>query len=448
MSNYPVGRRPRSADPHSTLRLAALTAVIVGVVLLAAAAFVLSYSGIHQVALQAGVSPRLAKLYPVIFDAMLVIAGAAAMALRGAGWWTPLLRLGLPDRAARGRGHRGRRARHGHGPAGAGLPRRRGGHPVGAPAARVRPAAGRCSGTSARPGPRWRPGRRPGPPRSAAAAGEANGTAAGADDGDLGRGTAGAGTAAAAEGTAAAPAPVQPGHAAGTQDGPAPGHRGAPTKPTPWTPMPASRRPGELRRGDGLRPPGQLPGRGRILAARRFRRAGGATPRTGPATCGHADGTAATRPGTSTAERGRVRRAGTTPGRAAERAGRRAGAAGRGPGSRATAQPQSDAGGHGRGHGGSGPRPRATAERRPGQAEPRRETIRPAEPPVTTPAARRRRRGARGWSGCGAPRAGPRSNHAAAPDRLRRASPVPSRPRRCPHRGRSGPGRPWWSRTR
>jgi len=86
MSNYPVGRRPRSADPHSTLRLAALTAVVAGVVLLAAAAFVLSYPGIHSVALQAGVSPNLAKLYPVIFDAMLVVAGAAAMALRGAGW--------------------------------------------------------------------------------------------------------------------------------------------------------------------------------------------------------------------------------------------------------------------------------------------------------------------------------------------------------------------------
>ena len=88
MSNYPVGRRPRSADPQSTLRLAALTAVVAGVVLLAAAAFVLSYPGIHQVALQAGVSPSLAKLYPVIFDAMLVVAGAAAMALRGAGWWS------------------------------------------------------------------------------------------------------------------------------------------------------------------------------------------------------------------------------------------------------------------------------------------------------------------------------------------------------------------------
>ena len=70
------------------LRLAALTAVAAGVVLLAAAAFVLSYPGIHAVALQAGVSPNLAKLYPVIFDAMLVVAGAAAIALRGAGWWS------------------------------------------------------------------------------------------------------------------------------------------------------------------------------------------------------------------------------------------------------------------------------------------------------------------------------------------------------------------------
>jgi Protein of unknown function (DUF2637) len=84
MSNYSVDRGPHSADP---LRLVALTAVIAGVVLLAAAAFVLSYAGIHQIAVRAGVSPQLARLYPVIFDAMLVVAGAAALALRGAGWW-------------------------------------------------------------------------------------------------------------------------------------------------------------------------------------------------------------------------------------------------------------------------------------------------------------------------------------------------------------------------
>lgn len=72
-------------DSHGGLRLLALAAVAVGVILLAAAAFVLSYSGIHAVALSAGVSPRLARLYPLIFDAMLVVACSAVLALRTAG---------------------------------------------------------------------------------------------------------------------------------------------------------------------------------------------------------------------------------------------------------------------------------------------------------------------------------------------------------------------------
>ncbi|HEX3922867.1 MAG TPA: DUF2637 domain-containing protein [Streptosporangiaceae bacterium] len=66
----------------------ALIAVVGGVLLLAAAAFVLSYAGIHLVALSAGVSPRLARIYPLIFDAMLVVAGAAILALRGAGFFS------------------------------------------------------------------------------------------------------------------------------------------------------------------------------------------------------------------------------------------------------------------------------------------------------------------------------------------------------------------------
>jgi Protein of unknown function (DUF2637) len=53
--------------------------------LLAAAAFVLSYTGIHAVALYAGVPPRLARIYPLIFDAMLIVACAAVLSLRGAG---------------------------------------------------------------------------------------------------------------------------------------------------------------------------------------------------------------------------------------------------------------------------------------------------------------------------------------------------------------------------
>ena len=67
------------------LRGVALTAVIAGVLVLAAAAFVLSYSGIHAIAQQAGISATLARGYPVIFDALLVIACAAVLSLRGAG---------------------------------------------------------------------------------------------------------------------------------------------------------------------------------------------------------------------------------------------------------------------------------------------------------------------------------------------------------------------------
>ena len=55
--------------------------------MLAAAAFVLSYRGIHELALSAGVSASLARIFPVIFDAMLVVSCAAVLSLRGAGWW-------------------------------------------------------------------------------------------------------------------------------------------------------------------------------------------------------------------------------------------------------------------------------------------------------------------------------------------------------------------------
>src|SRR5215469_16139001 len=85
MSDQPAARAPQSGDGHGGLRLLALAAVALGVLLLAAAAFVLSYAGIHAVALSAGVSPRLARIYPLIFDAMLVVAGAAVLALRSAG---------------------------------------------------------------------------------------------------------------------------------------------------------------------------------------------------------------------------------------------------------------------------------------------------------------------------------------------------------------------------
>ena len=67
------------------LRLLALIAVAGGVIALTAGACVLSYTSVHDLALHAGVSGSLAKIYPGIADAMLVIAGCAVLALRGAG---------------------------------------------------------------------------------------------------------------------------------------------------------------------------------------------------------------------------------------------------------------------------------------------------------------------------------------------------------------------------
>jgi hypothetical protein len=93
-----LGTAP-AAESHSVLRIIALVAVSLGVVVLAAAAFVLSYHGIRAVALEAGVSPDLARIYPLMFDVMLVVAGAAVLSLRGAGWivqafaWLSLLVL-------------------------------------------------------------------------------------------------------------------------------------------------------------------------------------------------------------------------------------------------------------------------------------------------------------------------------------------------------------------
>ena len=73
------------------LRILALAAVWLGLAALAAATFVLSYSAIRAVALEAGITPRLARGYPLLLDAMLVIVLAAVLALRGAGLPSRLL---------------------------------------------------------------------------------------------------------------------------------------------------------------------------------------------------------------------------------------------------------------------------------------------------------------------------------------------------------------------
>ncbi len=72
---------------HQGLRLLALLTVIAGVLALAAAAFVFSYAPVYDIARAAGLRPGLARFYPALPDAVLVVACAAALALRGAHWW-------------------------------------------------------------------------------------------------------------------------------------------------------------------------------------------------------------------------------------------------------------------------------------------------------------------------------------------------------------------------
>jgi hypothetical protein len=99
MTDHVTAGQVRPGDAPGALRILALVAVGVGLAALAGAAFVLSYAGIHAFAQQAGISPRLARGYPLIFDVLLVIILAAVLALRGAGLpskvlaWTCLVAL-------------------------------------------------------------------------------------------------------------------------------------------------------------------------------------------------------------------------------------------------------------------------------------------------------------------------------------------------------------------
>ena len=60
------------------------------VIVVAGATFVFSYDGVHAIALLGGVSAQLARYYPGLFDAVLVIACAAALMLRDGRWWARL----------------------------------------------------------------------------------------------------------------------------------------------------------------------------------------------------------------------------------------------------------------------------------------------------------------------------------------------------------------------
>ena len=86
MSDLSGAPRPPAADYGTRFQVAAVVIAVTGVMLLAVAAFLVSYAGLRQIAVAAGVSPALAGLYPLIVDAVLVVACVAALALRGAGW--------------------------------------------------------------------------------------------------------------------------------------------------------------------------------------------------------------------------------------------------------------------------------------------------------------------------------------------------------------------------
>jgi hypothetical protein len=65
-------------------------AVVVAILAVLAAAFALSYDAVRDIARVAGVPVTLARIYPGIFDAVFLVACAAALMLRTARWWTRL----------------------------------------------------------------------------------------------------------------------------------------------------------------------------------------------------------------------------------------------------------------------------------------------------------------------------------------------------------------------
>ncbi len=84
--NSPLPASAPAARTTWSRRLVNLLLALV-VIAVAAAAFVFSYDGVHAIALLGGMSTRLARYYPGLFDAVLVIACVAAAVLRDGRWW-------------------------------------------------------------------------------------------------------------------------------------------------------------------------------------------------------------------------------------------------------------------------------------------------------------------------------------------------------------------------
>jgi hypothetical protein len=84
----PPSRHRRMIADRPGLRLLVLLTMVAGVLAVAAAAFVFSYPAVRDLARNADVSSGLARYYPALPDAAIVVAVSAALALRGARWWT------------------------------------------------------------------------------------------------------------------------------------------------------------------------------------------------------------------------------------------------------------------------------------------------------------------------------------------------------------------------
>ena len=85
--NLPLPTPGQPGPVRNWPRRLANAAVALAVVAVAGATFVLSYSGVRAVAITGGVSVQLARVYPGVFDAVLVIACVAAILLRDGRWW-------------------------------------------------------------------------------------------------------------------------------------------------------------------------------------------------------------------------------------------------------------------------------------------------------------------------------------------------------------------------
>jgi hypothetical protein len=87
--NSPLPASVSAQRRNLTRRLVNVLVALV-VIAVAAATFVFSYDGVHAIALLGGVSEQLARYYPGLFDAVLVIACVAAVMLRDGRWWARL----------------------------------------------------------------------------------------------------------------------------------------------------------------------------------------------------------------------------------------------------------------------------------------------------------------------------------------------------------------------